>query len=245
MTSAGEIVTPRAWGRLLVGVAAVFALFQVLAERTGSMRGEAGLVVCAAVVAAVLLVERVLLQSAVAARSLGVPRRRGMLAAVGVSAGMLAVFPLVAWLEGGELAIDEDTPRLLPGLFAQAGIGEEILFRALLFAQVRRGRSFWRAVVLSAVPFVGVHLFLFVTLPWPIALASVLLAAVISAPLAWLYELCGGTIWGPALLHFVVQGAIKLISIEGAPSLPLIWMAASAVVPFAVFGVRSAPRLPS
>ena len=104
---------------------------------------------------------------------------------------------------------------------------------------MRIGRSFWRAVALAAVPFVAVHLVLFLTLPRPIAVASVLLAAVISAPLAYLYELGGSTIWAPALVHFVVQGAIKVIMVEGSSTLlPIVWMAASAVLPFLAFADR-------
>ena len=86
----------------------------------------------------------------------------------------------------------------------------------------------------------AVHLVLFVTMAWPVALAAVLLSAILSPPLAHLFELGGGTVWAPALLHFVVQGAIKLITPENTTALlPLIWMAASGVLPYLVFLVRS------
>jgi hypothetical protein len=86
------------------------------------------------------------------------------------------------------------------------------------------------------VPFVGVHLILFLTMPWPIALASVLLSVIISFPLALLFELGGSTIWAPALLHFVIQGTAKvLVFSEGAESFALAWMAASATIPLLVF----------
>lgn len=235
----GEISTPGAWLRLLAGVAAVFALFHVAADRLGSVRGEAGLGIGAAVVVAVLLVERSLLGGGIAARSLRAPARRGLLAATAVSAALLAVIPIVAWSAGRRMELHPGWPLLLPGLFAQAGIAEEILFRGLLFGHVRRGRGFWRAALLATLPFIAVHLVLFATLPWPIALASVLLSAVISLPLARLYELGGDTMWPPAIVHFVVQGAIKIITVEGAPALPLIWMAASATLPFLVFAVRA------
>ena len=82
-------------------------------------------------------------------------------------------------------------------------------------------------------PFVAVHLLLFVTMPWPIALAAVLLAVVTSFPFAHLYELGGSTIWAPALLHFVVQATVKIVVIDNpaAAAFPLVWMAAAAVVP--------------
>ena len=128
---------------------------------------------------------------------------------------------------------------LLPGLFAQAGVAEEVLFRGYLFGRIRVGRSFWRAAALSMVPFVGVHLVLFISLAWPIALASVLLAVVISFPLAHLFELGGGTIWAPALLHFVIQATVKVaVFPHGGESFALAWMAASAIVPLLVFTVK-------
>ena len=88
-------------------------------------------------------------------------------------------------------------------------------------------------------PFVGVHLVLFLSMPWPIALASVLLAVVISFPLARLFELGGNTIWAPALLHFVVQATVKVVVFpHEAESFALAWMAASATVPWLVFMVK-------
>jgi membrane protease YdiL (CAAX protease family) len=121
------------------------------------------------------------------------------------------------------------------GLFAQAGIAEETLFRGYLFGRLRAGRSFRQAAVASMLPFVGVHLFLFFTMPWPLALASVILAVVISFPLAYLFELGGGTIWAPAILHFVIQGTVKVVSVGGGAAFPLTWMVASALLPLLVF----------
>ena len=92
-------------------------------------------------------------------------------------------------------------------------------------------------------PFVSVHLVLFLSMPWPIALASVLLAVVISFPLAYLFELGGETIWAPALLHFVIQATVKVVVFsQGAESFALVWMAASALIPLLVFTVRSSTR---
>jgi hypothetical protein len=86
-------------------------------------------------------------------------------------------------------------------------------------------------------PFVAVHLVIFASQPWPIALAAVLLSAAMSFPLAHLFELGGNTIWPPALLHFVAQGAIKVVEVDGArgSSLPVVWMIACSIVPFLAF----------
>jgi hypothetical protein len=92
-------------------------------------------------------------------------------------------------------------------------------------------------------PFVGVHLVLFFSMPWPIALAAVLLASVISFPLACLFELGGDSIWAPALLHFVIQATPKVVVLShGAESFALAWILASSVVPLLVFTVKARDR---
>jgi hypothetical protein len=90
------------------------------------------------------------------------------------------------------------------------------------------------------VPFVLIHLYLFATMPWPVALASVLLATVISFPLSQLFELGGNTVWPPALLHFTVQGAVKILEVPGDAIVPLVWMMASAAIPWLAFLFRRA-----
>jgi hypothetical protein len=65
-----------------------------------------------------------------------------------------------------------------------------------------------------------------------------------SFPLAHLFEAGGNTIWGPALLHCVIQGALKVVVVPEAALLPtqLGWMAASVVLPYLVFLVQRADR---
>ena len=207
------------------------------ATALGSDRGQAGIAVGALVVAATLTMERrwfaPTLTSAGRALGLGAPRRLGIAAACAISVLLILVVPVSARFMGSDWSIEPGAPARLPGLFAQAGIAEEILFRGYLFGHLRRGRGFWRAAALSMIPFVAVHLFMFLTMPWPIALAALFLAVAISFPMAHLYELGGATIWPPALLHFVVQGTIKVVVVEGAmaPAFPLVWMAASAIFP--------------
>jgi membrane protease YdiL (CAAX protease family) len=232
---------PVDWRRLTLGLLVVFALFQWAGGALGSDRGQAGLVVGGLVVLATLGVERVLFgqSPASAARQLGLghPTVGGLLAAMGLSLALLLVIPAFLAVTGAPSEFYPGWGWLLPGLFAQAGIAEEVLFRGYLFRHLRRGRPFGRAAVLATGPFLAVHLLLFLTLPWPIALAALLLAAVLSFPLAYLFELGGNTIWAPALLHFVAQGAIKVVVVPGesGPLMAFIWMAASAVLPFLVF----------
>jgi hypothetical protein len=56
-----------------------------------------------------------------------------------------------------------------------------------------------------------------------------------SFPLARLFELGGNTIWALALLHATAQGAIKVLELPGYSAMPLVWMAASAAIPYLVF----------
>lgn len=228
------------WWRLLLGLLIGYGLFEWVARTLGSDRGQRGLVVAALVVAALFGVERVLFGQpwATAARRLGfgLPAARGIAAALALGLLLLLVIPAFLTGTGARATAYPGWPSLLPGLFAQAGIAEETLFRGYLFRHLRQGRTFWRAALVATGPFVAVHLVLFLTLPWPVALASVALAAVVSFPLAYLFELGGRTIWAPALVHSVIQGAIKLVVVPGDPGrlLPLVWLAASAIVPWAV-----------
>jgi membrane protease YdiL (CAAX protease family) len=230
------------WWRLLTGLAVVFILFQSAALALGSDRGQSGLLVAALVIVALVTVELVLFRrtppEALRGLGFGRPAGAGLFAALAVCLLLLAVIPIYAALRGASLAPYPGWLWLLPGLFAQAGVAEEALFRGYLFGRLRRGRSFWRAAALATGPFVLVHLILFMTMPWPVALAAVLLSVATSFPLAYLFELGGNTIWPPALVHFTVQGAIKVVEMPGDTALPLVWMAACAAIPFLVFLAR-------
>jgi len=238
--------SPR-WTRLGLGLVAVFAVFQWSAVALGSDRGQAGLIVGALVVASTLAVERFAFGRALApaARSLGLgrPRAAGMVMAAVVGVLLVLVVPVFVGVTGVSWTLTPRWPLLLPGLFAQGGIAEEILFRGYLYGHLRAGRSFWRAAWLATLPFVVVHLLLFVTMPWPIALAALLLSLVLSFPLARLFDLGGFTIWPPAIIHFVVQGTVKIVEVSGpgSPAFPLVWIAASAVIPMLVFVLGRRP----
>ena len=225
----------------MVGFVAVFLVLQGVADVLGSDRGQAGLVVGAVVVAAILAAERFLYGRPLAAGArdvgLGTPAAQGLQVAAALGLLLLLVIPAFARVTGASVVFSPGWAWLVPGLFGQAGVAEEVLFRGYLFRHIRKGRPFWRAAFLSAVPFVAVHLLLFLTLPWAVALAAVLLATLLSFPLAYLFELGGDTIWAPALVHFVIQGAIKVVVVEGPGTglFPFVWMAASATLPFLVF----------
>jgi membrane protease YdiL (CAAX protease family) len=245
----GTIKSPADWVRLLAGLTVVFGLFQWSAATLASDRGQAGLFVAALVVGATLAVERLLfgqrLRAAVAALGFGRPRAAGLAVAGAGGVLLLSVIPIFERVTGLSASPWPGWVSLTPGLFAQAGIAEETLFRGYLFGHLRRGRSFWRAALLSMLPFVGVHLFLFFTMPWTIALAAILLAVVLAFPFARAFELGGHTIWAPAILHFVVQTVPKVAVFPSDAALPfaLVWMAASALIPALVVWAVSRLRV--
>jgi membrane protease YdiL (CAAX protease family) len=150
---------------------------------------------------------------------------------------LLAFYPLFSLVTAQPLGLREGWPILLPGLFAQGGIAEEVVFRGYLFRHLRRGRSFWRAAFLSSLPFIAVHLLLFATLEPLLAFSALLVSVSLSFPFAWLFDRSGGSIWPPALLHFVVQGSIKLVTVPETSSteLALAWMAYATLLPWVVF----------
>ena len=244
------IDTPAQWTRLLVGLVLVFALFQYLGLALGSDRGQSGVIVALLVVGATLAIERAVfgqdISSAVRSLGLGLPKARGLVVVAAVCIVLVLVVVVFSRTAGVSTVFLPGWRWLLPGLFAQGGIAEEVLFRGYLFGRLRRGRSFWRATGLSMLPFAGVHLLLFTTMPWPIALAALLLSVVLSVPLAHLFELGGATIWAPAILHFVVQSIPKVISFQDADAasvFPLLWMAASALLPMCALLVSREPVL--
>ena len=232
------------WFRLVLGLLLVFGLFHGAATILRSDRGQHGILIGVSIVAATAAANWLVVRGRHSARQLGLgrPRTRGLVVACGIAFLLVTVAVLFVRARGMTPALFPGWALLLPGLFAQAGIAEEVLFRGYLFGHLRVGRSFRRAASLSMLPFVGVHLVLFVSMPWPIALASVLLAVVISFPLAYLFELGGATIWPPALLHFVIQATVKVVVFShGAESFALVWMAASALIPLLVFAVTPPP----
>lgn len=239
----------RGSSKLFVGLLVAYLVFHFAASALGSDRGQAGVVVGAIVVAFVIAVESVLFAQPprLAARAVGLgrPVPVGIVAALVLSAALVLIIPAFVTFTDARLRMYPGWILLIPGLFAQAGIAEEVLFRGYLFRHLREGRAFWPAAAFATLPFVAVHLVIFASQPWPIALAAVLLSAVMSFPLARLFELGGNTIWPSALLHFVAQGAIKVVEVESVQGMPLpvVWMIGCAVVPFLAFLVAVPSRV--
>ena len=226
---------------ILFGFILLWLVLELSARLLGSFRGEYGIAVAVLVLTAAFAVERFVWkqQLSKAARHLGLtkPHSEALIWTIILSVVLMCFFPVYGFLTETPITMRADWPVLLPGLIAQGGIAEEIVFRGYLFRHFRDGRSFWRAALISAVPFIAVHLMLFASLDFVVALIALLVALSLTFPLAWLFERSGNSIWPPAILHFSVQGSIKMLDVEQADFilLAISWMMISAAIPWAVF----------
>jgi membrane protease YdiL (CAAX protease family) len=239
--AAGRAARSTGFVRLTAGFAIIYLVLDRSATWTNSLYGEYGALICALVIAAALVVERWLFgqapQQALGALGFGRPTGRGLLAALLASLALLAFFPIFALVSGQPIMLRDGWLWIVLGVLLQGGIAEELLWRGYLFRHLRATRSFWRAAALAMIFMVAQHILLLWALPLPIAIAALVVALLSSFPLAHLFEAGGNTIWGAALLHAVIQGALKVVVVPEAALLPaqLGWMAASVVVPYLVF----------
>jgi membrane protease YdiL (CAAX protease family) len=234
--------------RLAMRVIVAFVLLWIVLDRTavalGSTRGEAGLAIAALLTALALIVEWRLagsrLRHSLRSLGFGTPARRALLAAFALSAVLLAFFPVLAAATNQPIAWRAGAAWLALGMFAQGGIAEELLFRGFLYRHFRVGRTFWRAATLAAIPFVAVHVTLFLTLEFAVALAAVFVSVSLSFPLAWLFDRARGSFWPGAIVHAVVQAPIKLVIVDEGSFLTVAvaWMALGALAPWALFLLR-------
>lgn len=227
--------------RAAISFVLIYVAFDRLAAALGSVRGEAGVLVCAVVVALVLAADRWLtrarLADCVRALGLGAAKPHALRAGAGLSLALLALLPVLAASTGVDLELRDGAAWLALGMFAQGGIAEETLFRGFMYRHLRATRTFWRAATLSAVPFAAAHVPLFWSLDASIALLALAMAIAWAFPLAWLFDRAGSSIWPGALLHAVIQGGIKLLADDGPAfqSLAIAWVALGLAVPWLVF----------
>jgi membrane protease YdiL (CAAX protease family) len=238
---------------LLATLAGFLCLWIVLdrtASALGSVRGEAGLVVCAAVLAAAVVVEFAIARrtprQALATLGLRAPGAPVLLWTIALCLALLCFFPFFALATQTYIGFRPDAALLAIGMFAQGGIAEEVVFRGFLFRRFREKHSFWRAAFYSAIPFTAVHALLFLSFDFPVALASLLVAVSLSFPLTWLFERGGNSVWLPAIVHAVVQASIKLVVVEEAAfqTMAIGWMAISAIAPWLLFALRPDGTIP-
>ena len=156
-------------------------------------------------VGAILIAERLVFSETVS-ESLGAlgflrARMSTVVVAVLVSLPMWAFLPLFAWASGMSLDLRPGWAQLLVGVVLVNGITEEAIHRGFVFGHLRRGRPFRTAATISAMVFAAQHLYIIATMGWTVGLASVLLAALLAFPMAYVFERGGRSIVGPGILH--------------------------------------------
>lgn len=153
----------------------------------------------------------------------------------GVSAAILGVFPLFTLVTGQTLGLRSNWPWLLIGIFAFHGLAEELTWRGFAFRRLRAGRSFWRAVLWTMPLVAAAHIPVIAGNGLLIGVGAMVVAAVTTLPLAYLYENGGRTIWAPALVHTAID-SFKLVVVTGpaATTFSLLLIPVSLVVPMLV-----------
>ena len=130
---------------------------------------------------------------------------------------------------------------LLAGVVLVNGITEEAIHRGFVFRHFRIGRSFIAAATFTATVFAAQHLYILLTMGWTIGLASVLLAFLLSYPLAFVFERGGNSIVGPAILHTSSNAPVMILDLADELSGALLpHMAVVLVSRYLVFASRRA-----
>jgi membrane protease YdiL (CAAX protease family) len=167
-------------------------------------------------VGAMLVAERMLFSNSLkeTLRAVGLVRARKATLAVVLLASlpMWAFLPIFAWTNGTAVELRPEWLSLLIGVVLVNGVTEEVIHRGFVFGHLRRGRSFAAAATVSAMLFAGQHLYIIATMGWTIGLASVLLAALLAYPLAFVFDR-GNSIAGPAILHTSSNAPVMILAL--------------------------------
>lgn len=168
-------------------------------------------------IGAILVAERVLFSGTFpeVLRAAGFVRTRNstLIVVLLASLPMWAFLPLIAWSNGTAVRLQPEWLPLLIGVVLVNGVTEEAIHRGFVFGHLRHGRSFLAAATLSAALFAAQHLYVIVTTGWTIGLASVLLAALLSYPFAFVFERGGNSIAGPAILHTSANAPVLIFGL--------------------------------
>lgn len=172
------------------------------------------------------------------------PRLRTIVVACLVSLPMWAFLPLRLWAQGVAAELRPDWLPLLLGVVLVNGLTEEAIHRGFVFGHLRRGRSFALAATSSAAVFAAQHLYIIATSGWTIGLASVGLAALLSYPMAFVFERGGNSIAGPALLHTSSNAPVMIFAMpeELLPAVVLPHMAVVLMSLYLLFTPAFMPR---
>jgi membrane protease YdiL (CAAX protease family) len=152
-----------------------------------------------------LLFERLLFADTLrtAARAIGFTRGRSSTQVIALLASlpMWAGLPVLARLNDIPIALRPDWPWVLLGVILLNGMTEEIIHRGFVFNHFRREHTFLTAASIAAAVFAAQHLYLILTTGWIAGVSSVILAALLTFPLAYVFERGGRAVGPPAILH--------------------------------------------
>ncbi len=215
---------PSRYRKRLLTVLTGFVLLFLLLDRTPLLLAGHDITASFLVASAVVVVAAVGLDMLLFGRTLpsawrnlgfGPPEARTLIVTTLIGVLMMAFFPVFSLVTGASFELPEHWFWVLTGLFAIHGIAEEVLFRGFAFHNLRVGRSFGRAALLSLLLFAIAHLYLFTYMPPALALFATFLSLASAYPLAYLFERGNNTIWAPAVLHTQVH-AISFFVISKA-----------------------------
>ena len=188
--------------RFLIGFGLLFGVLSATSALDAT--GAWGLAILAAVLMTAVVLERVLFPSrrtgaglAVRRAGLGRTNIRALAVAGAVSALVLLVYPLSAAISGEPVQFRTNWVWLLIGLYAFHGLAEELVWRGYAFRRLREGRSFWRAVWLTMPLIAATHLPIIFGMGLAVGIGAMVVAAVTTIPLSYLYEAGGNSVWAP------------------------------------------------
>lgn len=235
-----QVSSARSWLRFLVGFTVLWGALAGTSHFDPTARW--GPAVLAAVFVAAIAVEKILypapLHEVLGRVGLGRPGPRALVAAAGVSGLILLVYPVYALVEGHRLTLHEDWPWVLIGIFALHGLAEELVWRGFAFRRLRAGRSYWRSVGWAMPLIAATHLPIVITMGPAIGIGAMLVAAVTTLPLSYLYEMGRRTIWAPALVHTSIDSfKLFVLPATGVSTLSSLLIVASIGIPLLVFTV--------
>lgn len=229
-------------------VLAGFLLIWLVYERSGSLLTsalrETGLIVLLLVTLSAYLVETLgfrYYKSSLVLRGLGfkTPTEPAVRAALLIALTTLLFLPGLALATGTRLGLQDNWPWIAFGVFAQAGLAQELTFRGYLFHHLRHHYSFQRVALLAAVPFVLGRILMSGTTNVPALVAGVIVAAATAFPLARLYERGSQSIWPGALVSGIAQAALQIVIIPGHLQLIALagWTIVAALAPYLAYAM--------
>jgi membrane protease YdiL (CAAX protease family) len=129
-------------------------------------------------------------------------------------------------------------------VFAVHGLAEELVWRGFVFRRLRETHAFWPAVWWSMPFVVAAHVPIVLTVGPVVGLGAMLVAAVTSVPLSYLYEWGRRTLWAPALVHTAID-SFKIVELPaGTTTFSLSLIAVSLTAPLLVFALPRRLRPP-